>query len=136
MRKCQDVQIGNPGITKGISGGERKRLALAAELLTDPSLLFCDEPTSGLDSFMSQNVIQMLKALAQTGRTVICTLHQPSSELFQMFDKICFIAEGRVAFLGDSSEANSFFERFVNPILFQVDLYFICFLQTKSSLSC
>lgn len=122
MRKCQDVQIGNPGITKGISGGERKRLALAAELLTDPSLLFCDEPTSGLDSFMSQNVIQMLKALAQTGRTVICTLHQPSSELFQMFDKICFIAEGRVAFLGDSSEANSFFERFVNPILFQVDL--------------
>ncbi|XP_045473415.1 protein white-like isoform X2 [Harmonia axyridis] len=115
LRKCQDVQIGNPGIIKGISGGERKRLALAAELLTDPSLLFCDEPTSGLDSFMSLNVVQMLKAMAQTGRTVICTLHQPSSELFQMFDKICFLAEGRVAFLGNSFEANTFFDRLRAP---------------------
>ncbi|XP_044753411.1 protein white-like isoform X3 [Coccinella septempunctata] len=115
LKKCRDTQIGYPGVTKGISGGERKRLALAAELLTDPSLLFCDEPTSGLDSFMSLNVVQMLKTMAKTGRTVICTLHQPSSELFQMFDKICFLAEGRVAFLGDSTEANSFFERVRAP---------------------
>ncbi|KAL3270061.1 hypothetical protein HHI36_009119 [Cryptolaemus montrouzieri] len=115
LKKCQHVQIGQPGVLKGISGGERKRLALASELLTNPSLLFCDEPTSGLDSFMSYNVVQMLKAMAETGRTVICTLHQPSSELFQMFDKICLMAAGRTAFLGTPLEADSFFKKLQAP---------------------
>ncbi|KAK9886098.1 hypothetical protein WA026_014887 [Henosepilachna vigintioctopunctata] len=115
LKKCENVQIGEPGIIKGISGGERKRLALAAELLTNPSLLFCDEPTSGLDSFMSLNVVQMLKAMAQTGRTVICTLHQPSSELFQMFDKIGLMAEGRTAFLGTPQQADEFFTKLQAP---------------------
>ncbi|XP_044753408.1 protein white-like isoform X2 [Coccinella septempunctata] len=115
LKKCENVPIGEPGVLKGISGGERKRLALAAELLTNPSLLFCDEPTSGLDSFMSLNVVQMLKAMAQTGRTVICTLHQPSSELFQMFDKIGLMAEGRTAFLGTPAEADKFFTKLQAP---------------------
>ncbi|XP_045473417.1 protein white-like isoform X1 [Harmonia axyridis] len=115
LKKCENVPIGEPGVVKGISGGERKRLALAAELLTNPSLLFCDEPTSGLDSFMSLNVVQMLKAMAQTGRTVICTLHQPSSELFQMFDKIGLMAEGRTAFLGTPAEADKFFTKLQAP---------------------
>lgn len=60
LRKCADSTIGNPerGI-KGISGGERKRLAFASEVLTNPSLMFCDEPTSGLDSYMAQNIVQV-----------------------------------------------------------------------------
>ncbi|KAL3270059.1 hypothetical protein HHI36_009117 [Cryptolaemus montrouzieri] len=115
LLKCQHVLIGLPGIIKGISGGERKRLALASELLMNPSLLFCDEPTTGLDSFMALNVMQTLKTEAMSGRTVICTVHQPSSELFGLFDKICLMAEGRTAFLGTAEEADKFFTKLNAP---------------------
>lgn len=91
-----------------------KRLAFASEVLTNPSLMFCDEPTSGLDSFMAQNVVQVLKGLAQTGKTVVCTIHQPSSELYSMFDKLLLMAEGRVAFLGTPEEASMFFSEYVS----------------------
>uniref|UniRef100_A0A0P6HJA8 Protein white n=1 Tax=Daphnia magna TaxID=35525 RepID=A0A0P6HJA8_9CRUS len=110
LKKCENTVIGNPerGI-KGISGGERKRLAFASEVLTNPSLMFCDEPTSGLDSYMAQNIVQVLKNIASTGKTVVCTIHQPSSEVFALFDRILLMAEGRTAFLGPVSEALSFF---------------------------
>lgn len=71
--------------------------------------MFCDEPTSGLDSFMALNVVQVLKTMAQTGKTVICTIHQPSSELYALFDKLLLLAEGKVAFMGTPEEANIFF---------------------------
>ncbi|XP_044732202.1 protein white [Chrysoperla carnea] len=109
LLKCQNTTIGIPGRLRGISGGEMKRLSFAAEVLTNPPLMFCDEPTSGLDSFMAQNVVQVLKTLAQSGKTVVCTIHQPSSELYSMFDKLLLMAEGRVAFLGKPSEAYNFF---------------------------
>lgn len=81
LTKCQNTVIGIPGRIKGLSGGERKRLAFASEALTDPALLLCDEPTSGLDSFMAHNVLQVLKRLAQKDKTIILTIHQPSSEV-------------------------------------------------------
>uniref|UniRef100_A0A1A9V0K8 Protein white n=2 Tax=Glossina austeni TaxID=7395 RepID=A0A1A9V0K8_GLOAU len=109
LGKCQNTIIGVPGRMKGLSGGERKRLAFASEALTDPPLLICDEPTSGLDSFMAHSVVQVLKKLSQRGKTVILTIHQPSSELFELFDKILLMAEGRVAFLGTPNEAVDFF---------------------------
>uniref|UniRef100_A0A0P5P266 Protein white n=1 Tax=Daphnia magna TaxID=35525 RepID=A0A0P5P266_9CRUS len=110
LKKCENTVIGNPerGI-KGISGGERKRLAFASEVLTNPSLMFCDEPTSGLDSYMAQNIVQVLKNIASTGKTVVCTIHQPSSEVFALFDRILLMAEGRTAFLGPVGDALSFF---------------------------
>ncbi|KAL3278384.1 hypothetical protein HHI36_013712 [Cryptolaemus montrouzieri] len=111
LKKCEFCIIGQPGVVKGISGGERKRLALASEMLTNPSILFCDEPTTGLDSFMALNVVQILRDIARTGRTVITTLHLPSSELFCLFDKVCLMAEGRTAFLGTVDQANSFFTK-------------------------
>lgn len=101
--------IGQTGVIKGLSGGEKKRLSFAAEVLTNPSLMFCDEPTSGLDSFMALNVVQVLKTMAQNGKTVICTIHQPSSELYALFDKLILLAEGKVAFMGTPEEANIFF---------------------------
>jgi ATP-binding cassette, subfamily G (WHITE), member 2 len=73
--------VGAPGILRGISGGERKRVSIGVELVTRPSLLFLDEPTSGLDSLTAERVIQTLKHLAATGRTVICTIHQPNSQV-------------------------------------------------------
>lgn len=88
-----------------------KRLAFAAEVLTDPLLMFCDEPTSGLDSFMAQNTVSVLRAMAQKGKTIVCTIHQPSSELYAMFDRILLMAEGRTAFLGNARDAVSFFKR-------------------------
>lgn len=109
LLKCADVRIGNNLKSKGISGGEAKRLAFASELITNPSILFCDEPTSGLDSFMAENVVNNLKRLSSEGRTVICTIHQPSSQVFALFEQLLLIAEGRVAFMGAIDEAMNFF---------------------------
>ncbi|XP_013790096.2 protein white-like [Limulus polyphemus] len=72
--------------------------------------MFCDEPTSGLDSFMAQSVISVLKDLATRGRTIICTIHQPSSEVYAMFDQILLMAEGRVGYMGSAASAFTFFE--------------------------
>ena len=95
MKKCENTRIGNPEKNiKGISGGERRRLAFATEIITNPGLLFCDEPTSGLDSFMALSVVDSMKILANEGKTIICTIHQPSSEIFDKFDSLCLLAEG------------------------------------------
>ncbi|KAF2346868.1 ABC transporter-like, partial [Trinorchestia longiramus] len=111
LTKCQNTLIGIPGRIKGISGGETKRLAFACEVLTNPALMFCDEPTTGLDSFMAQTIVEAMRGMAQTGRTVISTIHQPSSQVFALFDRVLLMAEGRVAFLGLTTDALEFFER-------------------------
>ncbi|XP_065840375.1 protein white-like isoform X2 [Oscarella lobularis] len=109
LRKCKDTIIGVPGKIKGISGGEKKRLAFATEILTNPPVLFADEPTSGLDSFMAESVVNILQEMAESHRTILCTIHQPSSEVFALFDRLILLAEGRLAFHGSSSEAMKFF---------------------------
>uniref|UniRef100_A0A6A7G0X1 Protein white n=1 Tax=Hirondellea gigas TaxID=1518452 RepID=A0A6A7G0X1_9CRUS len=109
--RCQNTLIGVTGRIKGISGGETKRLAFACEMLTNPPLMFCDEPTSGLDSFMAQTMVEAMQKMAQQGRTIICTIHQPSSEVFALFDRVLLMAEGRVAFLGLTTDAIDFFAR-------------------------
>ena len=82
-------------------------------MITDPNLLFCDEPTSGLDSFMAGSIVETMKILASRGKTIVCTIHQPSSEIFEKFDKLCLLAEGRLAFIGDLKEAASFFAEYI-----------------------
>lgn len=77
-------------------GGEAKRLSFASELLTNPPLLFFDEPTTGLDSFMAESVVNVMKKLSKMGRTIICTIHQPSSLLYRKFDKVCFVRQSVV----------------------------------------
>jgi len=74
LDKCQHTRIGGE-MVKGVSGGERKRTSIGVELITDPSLVFLDEPTTGLDSFTAYTVIEVLKEIAMTGRTVISTIH-------------------------------------------------------------
>ncbi|XP_071526746.1 protein white isoform X2 [Panulirus ornatus] len=115
LTKCSDTKIGVPGRIRGISGGEMKRLAFACEVLTNPPLMFCDEPTSGLDSFMAQNVVAVMKNMAERGKTIISTIHQPSSEVYAMFDRVLLMAEGRVAFLGEVDAAYQFFNRIGLP---------------------
>ncbi|XP_054160064.1 protein white-like [Oppia nitens] len=109
--KCIDATIGTPETKKGISGGEKKRLAFASELLTDPSIMFCDEPTSGLDSFMTLNVVEVLRNMAANGKTIICTIHQPSSEAFALFNQLLLMADGRVAYLGKAETALDYFSK-------------------------
>ncbi|KAL3831605.1 hypothetical protein ACJMK2_023342 [Sinanodonta woodiana] len=127
LTKCIDNVIGWPGRTKGISGGEMRRLSFASEVLTNPPLLFCDEPTSGLDSFMAENIVQTLQGMAKGGRTIICTIHQPSSEIYALFDQVLLMAEGRVAFLGSSQNALNFFQQhgYVCPVNYNPADYFI-----------
>ncbi|XP_077978140.1 protein white-like [Glandiceps talaboti] len=110
LSKCADTMIGLPSQhSKCLSGGEQRRLSLASELLTKPSVMFCDEPTSGLDSFMAESVIKSLKDLADRGHTVICTIHQPSSDICAMFDRILIMAAGRCAYLGTLDTSLRFF---------------------------
>ncbi|CAI9742211.1 Hypothetical predicted protein [Octopus vulgaris] len=75
------------------------------EILTDPPLIFLDEPTSGLDSYLARNLIQVLKNMASRGRTIVSTIHQPSSEIFTMFDELLLMADGRVVFMGPTKDA-------------------------------
>ncbi|KAG7390382.1 hypothetical protein PHYBOEH_007039 [Phytophthora boehmeriae] len=122
LAKSKDTLIGG-WMLRGISGGERKRLALATELLTNPSVLFADEPTSGLDSFMAKSVVQQLQRLAvQEGRTVVATIHQPSSEVFMLFDRLELLADGATIYQGKAADAMEYFANcgfecptFMNP---------------------
>ena len=88
-----DLKVGDP-LNKTISGGQRKRLNIALELMREPSILFVDEPTSGLSSMDSQIMMMLLKDLARKGKLVVAIIHQPSSEIFKLFDKLWILDKG------------------------------------------
>lgn len=116
LEKCKDTYIGNSAV-KGISGGEKKRVNIACEILSNPSILFLDEPTSGLDAFTALNLAKHLKMLAQeTGMVIICTIHQPRSAIFELFDSLLLLGMGQTVYLGPTSKALSYFEEAGFPI--------------------
>lgn len=110
LSKCQHTRIGDQQFDKGISGGERKRVNIANELLHSPSLFLADECTSGLDSSSALTVINLLRELCDEGRTVIATIHQPSSRMFAQFSKVMLLASGRVAYFGTPQQLVPYFE--------------------------
>ncbi|KAK5973834.1 ABC transporter domain-containing protein, partial [Trichostrongylus colubriformis] len=114
LTKCRNTRIRGV-LEKSLSGGERKRLAFATEILTDPSILFCDEPTSGLDSFMALRVVLALKTLSCKGKTVISTIHQPSSQVYEMADRLILLANGQVTYQGSAADVAAFFDSFGYP---------------------
>lgn len=94
---------------RGISGGERKRASIACEVVHEPQLLLLDEPTSGLDSSTAYKVMLLLQTLVNKGQNVICTLHQPSSAIFNTFNQLMLLGKGRSVYQGPASQAAAYF---------------------------
>ncbi|KAK4376369.1 hypothetical protein RND71_002665 [Anisodus tanguticus] len=136
---CADSRIGDAKI-RGISGGEKKRLSLACELIASPSVVFADEPTTGLDAFQAERVMETLRQLAQDGHTVICSIHQPRGSVYAKFDDIVLLAEGSLIYAGPArDEVLAYFSKFgyicpdhVNPAEFLADLISIDYSSPES----
>lgn len=113
LEKCADTMIGDSRLRlPGVSGGEKKRTAIGVELISDPKILFLDEPTSGLDSYAAFQVVKTLSQMAKAGRTVLCTIHQPSSEVFSVFDDTLLLCGGQVVYHGPRSAMRGHFVQF------------------------
>ncbi len=116
LNEIRDLTVGSP-LRKTISGGQRKRLNIGLELLREPAVLFCDEPTSGLSSRDSENIIELLKELSLKGKLVFAVIHQPSSDIFKMFDKLVILDTGGYQiYYGNPVDAVSYFKRNIDLI--------------------
>lgn len=116
LAEIKDLKVGSP-LRKTISGGQRKRLNIGLELLREPAVLFCDEPTSGLSSRDSENIIDLLKELSLKGKLVFAVIHQPSSDIFKMFDKLLILDTGGYQiYYGNPVDAIVYFKRCINMI--------------------
>ncbi|CAI0405389.1 unnamed protein product [Linum tenue] len=99
LSSTRNTYIGDEG-TRGVSGGERRRVSIGVDIIHGPSLLFLDEPTSGLDSTSANNVIEKVRGIAESGSTVILTIHQPSSRIIQLLDHLIILARGQLMYQG------------------------------------
>ncbi|KAJ4801636.1 ABC transporter family protein [Rhynchospora pubera] len=128
LTTCHDSIIGNSE-NRGVSGGERKRVSIGQELLINPSLLFLDEPTSGLDSTIAGRIVSTLLNLTMGGRSVVMSIHQPSSSMFYMFHKVLLLSDGHPIYFGKGSSVMDYFASVgyeprvqMNPSDFLLDL--------------
>ncbi|MCF8277782.1 MAG: ATP-binding cassette domain-containing protein [Flavobacteriales bacterium] len=116
LHEIKDLKVGSP-LNKKISGGQRKRLNIALELIREPSILFVDEPTSGLSSRDSENIMDLLKELALKGKLVYVVIHQPSSDIYKMFDKLMILDTGGYpVYYGNPIDAISYFKAQINDV--------------------
>eukprot|EP00210_Caulerpa_lentillifera_P002676 g2556.t1 len=109
LEVCQNTQIGDQ-LSRGISGGQAKRVNIGIALITDPRVLFLDEPTSGLDSYTSNEVMTVVKSLVEDGTTICATIHSPSPLAYELFDRIILLLRGQLVFFGKRTEAVPYFE--------------------------
>lgn len=128
LQKQQDTLIGTP-IRKGISGGQKRRVSVASQLVTSPKVLFLDEPTSGLDSAASYEVMKLISEVTKRyNLIVIAAIHQPSTTTFELFDKLLLLSHGKTCYFGPVDEVVPYFEhvapipRHTNPAEFLLDL--------------
>ncbi|CBY12651.1 unnamed protein product [Oikopleura dioica] len=116
LKEVEHTQIGIPDLKKTLSGGERKRLSLASEILSNPKILFCDEPTTGLDSTMALKVMEVLLKLSKNGMTIVCSIHQPSSKIISIFSHLILMSKGEFAYFGSYAESITFVEKLNRPV--------------------
>lgn len=122
----RNMQVGNP-LHRLISGGQRKKLNIALELIREPWILFADEPTSGLSSSDSEEIMHLLSGQTVKGKIVVVNIHQPSSDVFKMFDKIIVLdKEGYPVYFGSPLEAISYFNDFYQKVAINADSCNIC----------
>ncbi|KAG5960110.1 hypothetical protein E4U57_000269 [Claviceps arundinis] len=128
LKECADTRIGNTQ-HRGCSGGEKRRVSIGVQLLANPSVLFLDEPTTGLDATSAFQLVRTLKSLAQKGRTIITTIHQPRSEIWDLFDNLIVLSKGGPVYSGSIMECLPWFTAcgfslppFVNPAEFIIDV--------------
>ncbi|KAG5310284.1 SCRT protein, partial [Acromyrmex insinuator] len=128
LYKCIDTTISE------LSGGERKRLSLAAELVTRPKIFFLDEPTRGLDTFAAMHVVQSLKLIASRGTMVFCTIHQPGMTIYNIFSHVILMADGRSVYFGTLRNATDFFENqnYRCPTNYDESEYFVNILSRRA----
>mmetsp|Transcript_12686 Transcript_12686/g.29979 ORF Transcript_12686/g.29979 Transcript_12686/m.29979 type:complete len:750 (-) Transcript_12686:1177-3426(-) len=110
LEKAADTIVGDAKV-RGISGGERRRLAIACELISSPSVIFLDEPTSGLDSTAAANLVGTLKNLADSGKTIVAVIHQPSQHVFSAFDDLLLVSEGKQMYFGETSQVRQYMNK-------------------------
>nr|ATB19620.1 putative ABCG7 [Juniperus phoenicea] len=136
---CANCIVGDAKV-RGISGGEKKRLSVACELIASPSVIFADEPTTGLDAFQAEKVMETLQKLAQDGHTVVCSIHQPRGSIYAKFDDLILLSEGAVVYAGPAKEEPlSYFSKYgfvcdehVNPAEFFADLISVDYSSNQS----
>ncbi|NWQ76991.1 ABCG8 protein, partial [Columbina picui] len=126
--QCANTRVGNEYL-RGVSGGERRRVSIGVQLLWNPGILILDEPTSGLDSFTAHNLVITLSRLARGNRLVLLSLHQPRSDIFQLFDLVLLMTSGVTVYSGTARDMVQYFTelgypcpRFSNPADYYVDL--------------
>lgn len=129
LKGCADTLVGSESF-RGISGGERRRVSLAIQILTEPQVLLVDEPTSGLDAFTANSIVQVLRALATDGRTIIMAIHQPRSDFFGYFGNILLLSpSGAPVYSGSATAMKGYFSECgyecpseTNPADFALDI--------------
>uniref|UniRef100_A0A3B5R2T6 ABC-type xenobiotic transporter n=1 Tax=Xiphophorus maculatus TaxID=8083 RepID=A0A3B5R2T6_XIPMA len=114
LTKVADAKVGSQ-LTRGISGGERKRTSIGMELIIDPAVLFLDEPTTGLDASTANSVLLLLKRMASHGRTIIMSIHQPRYSIYRLFDTLTLLVGGRMVYHGPASNALDYFTNIGYP---------------------
>ncbi|KIX06283.1 uncharacterized protein Z518_04258 [Rhinocladiella mackenziei CBS 650.93] len=121
LQRQADTIIGTP-LRKGLSGGQKRRLSIASQLVASPRVLFLDEPTSGLDSAASFEVMRYIRQVAKENHLiVIASIHQPSTTTFQLFDQLMLLSEGKTCYFGAISDTPRYFDRIDRPILLHIN---------------
>jgi ABC-type multidrug transport system ATPase subunit len=126
LYEIRDMKVGSP-LNKKISGGQRKRLNISLELIREPAIMFLDEPTSGLSSRDSENILDLLKELARKGKLLFIVIHQPSSEIFKMFDKLIILDTGGfLIYNGNPVDSIEYFKRKIEQANYNESECYVC----------
>ncbi|MGA2406493.1 MAG: ATP-binding cassette domain-containing protein [Bacteroidales bacterium] len=126
LYEIRSIQVGSP-LNKKISGGQRKRLNISLELIREPAIMFLDEPTSGLSSRDSENILDLLKELARKGKLLFIVIHQPSSEIFKMFDKLIILdTGGYLIYNGNPVDSIEYFKRKIEQANYNESECYVC----------